>query len=437
MTRHTASALALLLVAGALWTGCTSEPAKRLPAPSIDAPEPTGDSVARLDDTRFLTAPVTSGNLTVWPVLADEVLEIGEFLTLQEAEKKGLAVVREVGAEDGSASPATQNAVLPDDIAPIAAPNGAQVIEQSIGQIIVDQNDAQGSLQHVQTGGATVGKVVIENRSDLPILVCGGTVVKGGQQDRQIGKDFVIRGKTTVPVDAFCIEQGRWNVNRAGELTGGVFHSKGQIEAKAVRSSAQYSNDQGLVWSNVAMYNSAAGNSPETGTLLATLEDEDTAAYREEIAVQLRKHFEALGEGGKHTVGFAYAIDGKPAAVRVFAHPRLLTAHLDSFAKTMALEADLARRAGSDDAEVQPASANDVLELVRRINASQEKVQDTGGANRNGLRRGEAGGNLNCYAELSVSDGKKLVLPPAEAAAGEQTSRQRIAITQDWTAADE
>ena len=70
----------------------------------------TGDalSVARLSDTHYLGTPVAVQNLTVWPVFADTPLEIGNFLTLQEAQRQKLAVVREAGG-------AQRTAVVNDD----------------------------------------------------------------------------------------------------------------------------------------------------------------------------------------------------------------------------------------------------------------------------------------------------------------------------------
>src|SRR5439155_384601 len=73
---------------------------------------------------------------------------------------------------------------------------------------------------------ARVNPLVIENPGKLPLLVLAGTVVRGGKQDRQIGADFVIEAGKTVPVDAFCVEHGRWDATRDGVATGGRFKSE-------------------------------------------------------------------------------------------------------------------------------------------------------------------------------------------------------------------
>jgi hypothetical protein len=408
-------------------------------------PAPAG-GVARLDETRYLAQPVAVENLTVWPVVAESYPELGDFLTLEEAEKRGLAVVREVGS-GGQGEPRAQPALEQTEQVAQQLEQLEQLeqqteqteqTEQQIEQIEITQMDSQiveeGALEILQSGGgATVNQVVIENKSQLPLLICAGTVIKGGNQDRQIAQDFLVKGGTTVPVDAFCIEHGRWTGAREGVITRGTFKSVGTLAFKPVRASAQYDGDQSAVWHNVALGNAAASKAPATGTFLATIEetDEERVALRERLAQAVREHFEAQRALGRAAVGVAYAIDGKPVSVRVFAHPRLLKDHLETYLKTMAMEADLAQRAAGDNAEEKKpaaaATAADILAMVRKINEAEEEVIRTAALNENGLRRNAAGGNLNCYAEI--------LLPAAsDAPGGAGQQKTRLAVTQDWTA---
>ena len=170
----------LLLAVLAMCVACDKQPTQTTLA----------KTVYRLDANHYLGDAVEQGSLTVWPVFADKPADIGEFLTLAEAQKRGLATVREQKA-------------------------------------------------------AEVTTLTIENKGTLPILICAGSLVKGGQQDRQIAQDFVIQAKTTVPVGAFCVEQSRWN----GEM---AFSPAGMATAE-VRKAAQYDKDQGKVWKEVAV----------------------------------------------------------------------------------------------------------------------------------------------------------------------------------------
>src|SRR5262249_55934493 len=135
--------------------------------------------------------------------------------------------------------------------------------------------------------GAQVNQLVIENRGDVPILVLAGTVVKGGKQDRQIGQDFIIGKRQTVPVDAFCVEHGRWNASRQGVATGGAFQSLKTLAVGQVRQAGQYEHDQGRVWDNVKAANKVAGKESASDTLTALLEAPEVQAERGHVGGQV------------------------------------------------------------------------------------------------------------------------------------------------------
>lgn len=329
----------------------------------------SGTGAVRLDERHTLGRAVTVGNLTVWPVFADEPLDLGEFLTLQEATEKGAAEVREVGA----------------------APEGQ----------VVEGGDA-----------ATVQTLVIENRGAAPILVCAGTVVTGGKQDRQIAQDFVVQARTTVPVDAFCVEQGRWAATRRGEETKGLFVASSINAFSKVRAAGQFETSQSAVWHEVAR--SQAETATHNSAFLASssfaalteLTDKAAGAEIDRRTEAVREHFAGLD---RRPVGFAYAVNGRPVNVRAFAHHRLFERQFDPFLRSMASESLLARTK-----EAAPrARAQDVAELVRSLQASEESVEETRALNRNGLRETGLGYQARCYVP---------------------TGRGWASLTQDWTA---
>ncbi|MHC4932860.1 MAG: ARPP-1 family domain-containing protein [Planctomycetota bacterium] len=294
------------------------------------SPEAATKAVARIDDNHYLGAGVTAENLTVWPIYADKALDIGEFLTLEEAHAKELAEVREVGR---------------------------QTVQQ-------ESQGVQQEGQVLQTG-ATVGRLVIENKGDLPILVVAGTLVKGGKQDRQIGQDFVVQARSETFVDAF--------------------------------------------WDKVATMNSA--RSIIEGTSLHNASFHADPRFRE-VEERLRKRVTAHFAGlEKRPVGFAYAINGKPVTVRTFAHERICADQLNGFVNTMCMEAQVAGEEAK--APAREASAEDVVALVRAIDAAKEELKETSAANTNGYRKTDLGYGATCYFEL---EGKR-----------------RVALTRDWT----
>jgi hypothetical protein len=326
-----------------------------------DAPQVEKDLV-RLDAHHTLGAPVAVSNLTVWPVFTDRSLDVGEFLTLPEALAKGVAEVRE------------------------------------------------------RDSGGRVGTLVLENKTDLPILICAGTVVTGGKQDRQIGQDFVVQAEATTPIDAFCVEQGRWAGVRQGKQTDLKFTMSEAIAVRTVRSAGQYEKNQGKVWKRVAEVRlnalddlSAHRDVPAfNSSSLAVVMDATSQAAApklEQYAKAVREHFAAREE----CIGFAYAINGEPVTVRTFAHPRLFRQQFAPFLNTMAAEAMLAA-----EGPTREARAADIVELVRGIADTREDLNETAGINRNGIKATSAAYASSCYVE--------------------RKGKGWVPLTNDWTA---
>ena len=103
--RAPATTIAALCAGFLLAAACGSATKETPPAPDGPAAgeqarlttSGTAEAHLALDDHRYLGAAFDVGNLRVWPIHTDAPLEIGEFLTLQEAQEKGVATVREIG----------------------------------------------------------------------------------------------------------------------------------------------------------------------------------------------------------------------------------------------------------------------------------------------------------------------------------------------------
>ncbi len=108
-------------------------------------------------------------------------------------------------------------------------------------------------------GGAQVNAVTVRNSSSKPLLLLGGEMILGGQQDRIIGQDTIISAGTTQSVGVFCVEHGRWSGHQSFDGTGGIAESR-------VRMSAKFKSDQGAVWNEVAERNKSLGADSATGT---------------------------------------------------------------------------------------------------------------------------------------------------------------------------
>lgn len=387
----------------ALFSGlCRSETPKDASATPHESAVPAG---IELGNGFRVAAPVVVEDLVLFPITAAKQVKLGPVTTLEAALAKGQAEVREMGAR--SDAPANRSPRRRD---PQQAPQQAQNAVQQAG----------GRGLEGFGGSARVDTLVIENKGDLAIYVLAGTVVKGGRQDRQIGQDFIVGAHDTVPVDAFCVERGRWSGTRAGKFTGGKFSVTGQLAGTKVRAAAQHKKNQAEVWSEVSKVNTANGKSASSGTLMATLDDENIRKQREALVAKLEA---ALGRVSprKSVVGFAYALDGKVQSARWFVNHDLFRLHRETLLNTAAVGA-LTARGGKPATAARRVEAKAVSTFVKEIEKAPKQESRAAG------KRGE-----NDYIEAPKGYGSKTKMRAPSTRAGKKP-KPAVPISADYTA---
>ncbi len=300
--------------------------------------------------------PKAYDNLTILPIFAKTQIDMGPMTTLDQAMAKGKAEVREMGA------------------------------------------DGRG-------GGAQVNTLVIENKGDVAIYVLAGTIVKGGNQDRQIGQDFIIEPKQTTPVDAFCVEHGRWTGARDGQATGGKFGSAQQLVTSSVRAAAQYQKNQGEVWAKVEKVNEAHHKSAQSGTLMATLDAPDVQQKRAALVEKVNGFLVTTTPNDK-LVGFAFAVDGKVKGARWFASHKIFELFRTQLVNGVAVDALTAQveRNGAPPpaaAAIQPAAIVQFVDDVEKTQVTEKR--DTAGSNSNEYKDSDKAYGSKAYRKPSLS----------------------------------
>src|SRR5262245_62178636 len=97
-----------------------------------------------------------------------------------------------------------------------------------------------------------VNRLTIQNRSNQDVFVQAGDIVKGGQQDRVLALDLIVPPKSgRIPIDAFCVEQGRWS-RRGNEAVTAFSASDNGLASKDLKIAANARNSQSEVWANVS-----------------------------------------------------------------------------------------------------------------------------------------------------------------------------------------
>jgi hypothetical protein len=262
--------------------------------------------------------------------------------------------------------------------------------EQPIALTTLDAALAKGDAVVQELGaGGQVNRLQVANEGTLPIYVLAGTVVKGGNQDRQIGQDFVIEPGKKVAVDAFCVEQGRWTAERAGRATGGKFSEAKGLAQSSVRRAAQYQRDQGEVWNEVSEVNAAHRQTAPSGTLMATLDDADVARQRAALVRAIETALESA-DAREPLVGLGYAVDGKVRNVRWFQGPSAFALFRSTLLESAALDALTAQQqSGKRSApKVEAAAAES---FIRDVEAGTTEVRDTDAKNRNEYKESKTG----------------------------------------------
>ncbi len=294
--------------------------------------------------------PIRYENMSVFPVLGSQAADTTSFATLDEALGAGEAVVTESGADVMRRSRDGHPVVIPEQ------------------------------------RGASVNQLVLINRGSKPLILLAGELVSGGKQDRIISKDRIIpAGAQPLPLDVFCVEQGRWS-------SGAQFSGGKLMVHPSVREKAAVDQEQTKVWEAVrsGTTSDTALAAPNARARVITPQmiggvmaaEAPTAAYQmiykspqvarsvEPLVEEIQKRFarRAAELKGELVIGVVVAYGGEVAWSDVFASRELFDRYWPKLLRSYAVEA-LARphmkeQASLDDARgfLQPLTGRESTE---------------------------------------------------------------------------
>jgi hypothetical protein len=277
-----------------------------------------------------LAEPVRYENLTVFPIVSRQVADTAGFATLDEGLSSGEVVVSEGG-----------------------------------GDVLMRSRDGR-PMGIPQQRGASVNQLVLINRGSKPLLLLAGELVSGGKQDRIIGKDRIVPpGAAPLPLDVFCVENGRWS--------SGVQFSAGKMMVHpSVREQAAVNQEQDKVWAAVRSGTTAAAlaappppssgipaSSAQTATLTegalgeVMAREAPTQSYQklykspqvgvpaDTFAEEVQRRFERATAKlkGEAVVGVVVAYGGEVAWSDIFASPSLFERYWPKLLRSYVVEA--------------------------------------------------------------------------------------------------
>jgi hypothetical protein len=310
--------------------------------PVLPAAAAPPETIAKLTDGTEIGAPVSHGQLTVFPLLTKAGVVEKDYMVLDEGMDKGYVAIKE-------------------------------------------KNDEQ------------VAELHLTNKGNKPLFVMAGEIIVGGKQDRIISKDVVIPPNQQVAIPVRCVEHGRWaGVQRGFSSAKAMAHTK-------LRTTANY-DGQGEVWKEVADKNVKRGKANATDTYRRVATETDVKAaikgYQDVIGAGMAK----AAEGGR-MVGFAVAVNGKIVAVEQFGSPKLFGKLRDKLLQSYYVEAiDVPKAANAVaakpadvrtfDADMEAAPPTTVMESPAMKN---ERTKGPGKAGTKVKARGEKGEEMDVY----------------------------------------
>ncbi|MFQ5906596.1 MAG: ARPP-1 family domain-containing protein [bacterium] len=173
----------------------------------------TDDFPFELETDLIVKRPAVHKHLAIFPVFRKTSVEIGDYITLDDAQRARVVVISEHPS-------------------------------------------------------ATVPTVVIRNIGRKPIYIMAGEMIIGGKQDRMVSHDVLVPAGKEIEVAVKCVEHGRWHGRSA------KFKSGGAVASRAVRSALQFKGQQD-VWNEVSRACEEHNAESESGTYRAILASED------------------------------------------------------------------------------------------------------------------------------------------------------------------
>jgi len=285
-----------------------------------------GSLPATSNDYRIL-APITHGDLTIFPVVSGKSHDTSDFITLDEGIRSGDVVVTEVGNLHSSMR-------------------------------------RRPPYQPRPYQGAEVNRLVLVNNSKHPLILLAGEVVTGGKQDRVVGKDRIVPAESD-PVDlsVFCVEHGRWTETSTKFDT----HASVMLQP-SVRMKAMADQDQQKVWDEVGKSRAAmsvaveaaaptvsggSGGSVGAGHGIGIEQLNSTTSYAkarenkavhaqiESITEPMQKSYESVIKQlrNQNAVGVVVAVKGHIVWADMFASSALLAKYWPKLLESYATEA--------------------------------------------------------------------------------------------------
>ncbi len=224
-----------------------------------------------------------------------------------------------------------------------------------------------------------VNELAIENVSgNDEVFVQAGDIVKGGQQDRVLAVDLIVPARSgRMPIDSFCVEQGRWN-GRGSESKTQFNSSTDYVPSKDLKMAAKHSKSQGEVWDKVAdsqiklsaATNSNTASNVSRSSLPLTLENQSVRAGSDIYT----KFLSDIVDHKSDVIGIVMVINGKINSADTYGSSKLFVKLWPKLLKAAAIEAVAESREEPSQKAVNEAEIQSFFEASEQAPVTEERT---------------------------------------------------------------
>ena len=233
-----------------------------------------------------------------------------------------------------------------------------------------------------------VNQLMIENHSgDCFVYIHPGDIIKGGKQDRTLPNGFLLtRNSGKIPVDSFCVEQGRW-AQRSGEAVDHFAGNSKALASKDLKLASKLTKSQGAVWEKVAAAQDKLSRNVGADVKAAasassyqlTLENKE---LEKTIAAYVKAIDKETEQKAESAIGMAFAINGEFNSADVFASRELFGKLWPKLLESAATEA-IGEKDQKPEGESAPSSLDKekVVALIEESATGKEDREEVAGKN--------------------------------------------------------
>ena len=189
-----------------------------------------------------------------------------------------------------------------------------------------------------------VNELAVENvSSNEEVFVQAGDIVKGGRQDRMLAVDLIVPPRSgKLPIDAFCVEHGRW-YQRGHETANAFSMSSDMAATKDLKLAAKRSRSQSEVWARAAEAQEKLSTSLRTEVRNAdSASSLQLSLENPKVQETAKNYTDALAKiiaGQEDVLGYAFTVNGQINSADVYASSALFRKLWPKLLKASAIEA--------------------------------------------------------------------------------------------------